>query len=176
MKTLVKVGLISVIMLGACSKAPESADNSPPAPAPVSVAAKFEVSAPWAAITPAGAKVGAGYFTINNPGEADTLLGAASPRAKKVELHEMKMDGAMMSMRPVAAVEVPAGAKVTFAPGGYHLMFIDIDAPFADGQTIPVTLTFEKAGAVEVDLAVSAAGVSGSKPAGEMGGAHKEGH
>lgn len=169
MKTLVTVALVSLLTLGACSKAPESADNPLPPPAPAAVAASVEVSAPWAAVTPGGAKVGAGYFTITNPGAADKLLGAASPRAKKVELHQMKMDGAMMSMRPVeGGVDVPAGGSVQFAPGGYHLMFIDIDAPFADGQSIPVTLTFEKAGAVDVALAVSA-----SAPA---GAAHVEGH
>lgn len=169
MKSFITMALISMLALGACSKAPESVDNPPPAPAPV--LASLEVSAPWAAITPNGAKVGAGYFTIANPGAADKLFGAASPRAKKVEVHEMKMDGAMMSMRPVGALDIPAGATVKFAPGGYHLMFMDIDAPFTDGQSIPVTLAFEKAGAVEVTLAVSA-----NPPAGDAGGMKMDGH
>jgi copper(I)-binding protein len=162
MKSLVTAAFVSILALGACSKAPESAvENPPPAPAPISNS--VSVTEPWAAITPAGAKVGAGYFTVTNPGvTADKLIGAASPRAKTVELHEMKMDGAMMSMRPVpGGVEVPASGTVKFAPGGYHLMFMDIDAPFTDGQEIPVTLTFEKAGAVEVTLKVAAAGTSG---------------
>jgi periplasmic copper chaperone A len=68
----------------------------------------------------------------------------------------------MMSMRPVpGGVEIPANGTVKFAPGGYHLMFMDIDAPFADGQEIPVTLTFEKAGPVEASLKVAAAGHAG---------------
>ncbi len=176
MKTLVKAALISLLAFGACSKAPDSAvENPPPAPAPA--VAKLEVSLPWAAITPTGAKVGAGYLTIANPGEADKLLGVASPRAKKVEIHEMKMDGAMMSMRPVESLEIPAGATVTLAPGGYHLMFMDIDAPFAEGQTIPVTLTFEKAGAVDASLTVAKAAPAGAPAAsGDMGGMKMEGH
>jgi copper(I)-binding protein len=162
MKSLLTAAFVSILALGACSKAPESAvENPPPAPAPV--AASLSVTEPWAALTPAGAKVGAGYFNVTNPGAvADRLVSAVSPRAKSVELHEMKMDGAMMSMRPVAGgVEIPAGGAVKFAPGGYHLMFMDIDAPFADGQEIPVTLTFEKAGAVDASLKVAAAGASG---------------
>lgn len=177
MKSLVKVALISmlipVLMLGACSKAPESADNPPPVPAPD--LGKVEVSAPWAAVTPSGAKVGAGYLTIyNGAGEADKLLAASSPRAQKVEVHEMKMDGAMMSMRPVDALDIPAGTSVKFAPGGYHLMFLDIDAPFADGQTIPVTLNFEKAGNIDAALVVSANPPTGSS--GDAGGMHMDGH
>lgn len=174
MKILAKVALISLLALGACSKAPETAaENPPPAPAPVT--AKLEISLPWAAVTPTGAKVGAGYLTIANPGEADKLLGAASPRAKKVEVHEMKMEGAMMSMRPVESLDVPAGATITLAPGGYHLMFIDIDAPFVEGQTIPVTLTFEKAGAVDVALSVSKAAPAAAA-AGDASGMKMEGH
>jgi periplasmic copper chaperone A len=174
MKSLAKVALISLLALGACSKAPETAAENP-APAPAPVTAKLEISLPWAAVTPTGAKVGAGYLTIANPGEADKLLGAASPRAKKVEVHEMKMEGAMMSMRPVESLDVPAGATITLAPGGYHLMFIDIDAPFVEGQTIPVTLTFEKAGAVDVVLSVSKAAPVAAA-AGDASGMKMEGH
>lgn len=171
MKTLIKVAVVSILALSACSKAPESADN--PMPAPAAVSSSASVSEPWAAITPGGAKVGAGYFIVNNPGAAaDKLISAASPRAKTVELHEMKMDGAMMSMRLVpGGVEIPAGGTVKFAPGGYHLMFMNIDAPFLDGQEIPVTLTFEKAGAVDVSLKVATAGTSG-----DMGNMKMEGH
>jgi len=172
MKSLLTAAFVSILALGACSKAPESSAEAPP-PASAPVSTSVTVSEPWAALTPAGAKVGAGYFTVTNPGAvADKLLSAASPRAKTVELHEMKMDGAMMSMRPVTGgVEIPAGGTVKFAPGGYHLMFMDIDAPFTDGQEIPVTLTFEKAGAVEVSLKVTAAGTSGG-----MDGMKMEGH
>jgi hypothetical protein len=67
----------------------------------------------------------------------------------------MKMDGAMMSMAPVAGgVEIPAGGAVTFEPGGLHLMFMEITAPFKDAETVPVTLTFEQGGAVEAALTV----------------------
>lgn len=175
MKTLLKMAFAATLLFGACSKAPESADNPPPAPAPIS--GKLEVSAPWAAVTPSGAKVGAGYLTLTNTGAADKLLGVASPRAKKVEVHEMKMDGAMMSMRPVATLDVPAGATVTFAPGAYHLMFVDIGAPFVEGESIPVTLTFEKAGAIDVALTVSTTPpTAAAAPSGDMGGMKMEGH
>jgi hypothetical protein len=105
----------------------------------------------WAATTNPGATVAAGYATLRNPGaRADRLLSAQSPRARRVELHQMSMTGGVMRMTPVEAIALPAGASVTLAPGGLHFMFIDIDAQFRDGERIPVTLQFERHGDVAV--------------------------
>lgn len=110
----------------------------------------------WAAITPKGAKVAAGYLLVANTGaDEDKLVSAVSPRAGRIEIHEMSKSGQTMKMRPVpGGIAVPAGTAVLLEKGGLHLMFMDISAPFADGETVPVTLTFEKAGTVELNLAV----------------------
>jgi len=121
------------------------------------------VSEPRSRPTSSGATVAGGYLTITNAGaEADRLIRAASPRATRTELHEMAMDGNMMTMRPVTSIEVPANGSVKLEPGGFHIMFLDIPKPFAANETIPVSLTFEKAGQIDVELMVGVrAGQSG---------------
>jgi len=109
----------------------------------------------WVAPTPAGVDVAAGYLTITNPTNApDHLLSATSLRAERVEVHEMSMDGAVMRMRPLDRLEIPAGGTVRLGPGGNHLMFFGVSEPFAQGQNIPVSLVFEHAGTIEVTLPV----------------------
>jgi hypothetical protein len=151
----------SALAFAACQPAPPTA--APPAETPPPIAAQTDaataatltIADAWASATPGGARVSAGYMTIRNPaGAADQLIGAESPRAGRVELHVMEMDGAMMQMRPTARVDVPAGGEAVLAPGGTHLMFLDVAAPFTPGETIPVTLTFAQAGRVEATLAV----------------------
>ena len=118
-------------------------------------AGRLEVSGAWAAPTPGGVNVSAGYLTIvNGADEADRLVSASSPRAGRVEVHEMVMTGDVMQMRPAAAIEIAPGAEVALAPGGMHLMFYEIATPFAEGEDVTVTLTFEHAGAVDVSLPV----------------------
>jgi copper(I)-binding protein len=122
---------------------------------PVSSQPTLSVADAWVAITPKGAKVAAGYMLVANTGaDEDKLVSAVSPRAARVEIHQMSKTGQTMKMRPVKSVAVPPGAAVVLEKGGLHLMFMDIDAPFASGETVPVTLTFEKAGKVELTLAV----------------------
>jgi hypothetical protein len=109
----------------------------------------------WAAPMPDGVDVGAGYLTIANRTDADDrLLSATSPRAARVEIHEMTMEGAVMQMRAIDDLEVPAGQDVTLGPGGMHLMFFGVTQPFAEGEEIPLVLTFEDAGAINVALPV----------------------
>jgi copper(I)-binding protein len=74
----------------------------------------------------------------------------------------MKMDGNVMRMRELdKGLEIPPGATVTLKPGGYHIMFMELKAPFAKDQRVPITLVFEKAGSINVDLAVAALGAQG---------------
>lgn len=103
-----------------------------------------------------GAKVGGGYLTIANQSpEADRLLSATSNRAKSVQLHEMRVDNGVMVMRELKdGIDIPAGQTLALKPGGDHLMFMDVDQPFRQGEDIKAVLTFEKAGAVEVDFLV----------------------
>jgi copper(I)-binding protein len=114
------------------------------------------VAEAWAAPTPKGAKVAAGFLVVANGATADDrLVGATSERAKRVELHEMSKEGKVMKMRPVKdGIPVPAGGSVTLSEDGLHLMFTEIDKPFVVGDTIPVKLVFEKSGEVEVAVVV----------------------
>lgn len=124
------------------------------------------VSDGWASPTPNGVFVSGGYLTITNHAATDDrLVAVTSPRAGRTEVHEMAMDGPVMQMRAIAALPVGAGQAVTLAPGGLHIMFLDVAQPFAVGETIPVQLTFEHAGVIEATLTVRAPGA----PAAEAG-------
>ena len=124
----------------------------------------LEIATPWTRATPATAKSGGGFMTITNKGTtADRLIAARSPASMKVEIHEMKMDGSIMRMREVeGGLEIPAGATVTLKPGGFHIMFMELAAPLAKGGKVPVTLVFEKAGSIDVDFKIEAAGAAAS--------------
>ena len=113
----------------------------------------------WAAPTPVGVDVSAGYLTIaNGSGQADRLLSATSPRAERLEIHEMSMSEGVMQMRPTDSLVVGAGQETALAPGGAHLMFYGVAEPFAEGQEVPIQLTFEHAGTIDVLLPVRRAG------------------
>ncbi|MGA8051083.1 MAG: copper chaperone PCu(A)C [Burkholderiales bacterium] len=123
----------------------------------------LEIDAPWTRATPPGASVAGGYASIRNRGAApDKLVSASSSAADHVELHIMSMEGGVMRMQQVPSLEVPAGGELSLKPGGAHLMFIGVKAPFKTGEKVPVKLRFEKAGDVEVQLDVGTMG--GSAP------------
>ena len=122
---------------------------------------------PWARPTVAGQSAGGGYLAIRNTGSvADRLLGGTAAGATSVELHQMRMDGDVMRMREIKALELPAGKLVTLAPGGLHLMLTGLTAPLKIGDKLPVKLRFEKAGEVELVFHVQ------SKPAPAASTAH----
>ena len=108
----------------------------------------------WARATPAAARMGAVYLTIESA-TGDRLIGASVPHsvAAKTQIHETVVvadssgggDGEMM-MRPVGSIELPPGEAVQFKPGGYHIMLLNLKKPLRSGEQVPVTLTFEKAG------------------------------
>ena len=114
---------------------------------------QLQVTNAWARATPGRSEVGAAYVTIQSP-TADRLVAASSPVAKKVGLHTMTMSGTVMQMRPVAAIDIPAGQPVTLAPDGLHIMLEGLKKPLRAGQSFPLTLTFEKAGTRTVKVAV----------------------
>ena len=111
---------------------------------------------PYARPTVAGQPVAAGYLSLDNRGAADRLLAASTAVAERVELHAMWLEGDVMRMRMRDAIDLPAGAKVEFKPGGMHLMFIGLKAPLKVGEKFALTLRFEKAGTVEVVVNVQA--------------------
>jgi uncharacterized protein YcnI/copper(I)-binding protein len=105
-----------------------------------------------------GAKVAGGFLTIANNGkEADKLVSVTTAGVKRVEVHEMSMENNVMKMRKLdGGLDVPAGETVELKSGGYHLMFIQPEKPYTEGETVPVTLQFEKAGKVEINFPVTA--------------------
>ena len=122
----------------------------------------IEVTNVWARATPAAAKSGAAYLTIVNKGAStDKLVAAESPVAGKVELHKTVNDNGVMKMLPVDAVTVKPGAKVTFRPGGYHVMLIELKQPLKQGDSFPLALTFVKGGKIEVTAKVGKVGGMG---------------
>lgn len=125
----------------------------------------LEISHPWTRATPPTAQAGGGFLTITNRGTAaDRLLAARSTVSDRVEVHEMKMDGNVMRMRELEkGLEIPAGATVMLKPGGFHIMFMGLKAPFAKDAKVPVTLVFEKAGSLDITLDVEALGASAPK-------------
>ena len=125
---------------------------------PVVTLGDLEITGAFSRATLPNAPVGAGYLTITNTGTIDDrLVSASSPVAGTTQIHEMKMEGDVMKMNEVeGGLVIPAGDSVTLAPGGFHIMFMKLNQQLVEGSTIVVTLTFEKAGSVDVELAVGA--------------------
>lgn len=121
-------------------------------------AGQIEIGHPWSRAASVGV-TGAGYLTLTNKGTtADRLVGGRAEIARAVEIHTSTMEDGVMRMRPLPAIEVAPGAEVKLAPGGMHLMLIGLKQPLVAGARVPMTLVFEKAGEVQVELAVEAAG------------------
>lgn len=141
-----------------------------PALAEPATLGSLSVDAPWSRASAGAARAGAAFMTITNSGaEADRLVSAAADAtAARVELHTHTNDNGVMRMRQVPAIDLPAGETVTLQPGGLHVMMMGLTAPLAEGASFPVTLTFEKAGSLTVQVPVQAAGSMG----GAMGGGH----
>lgn len=112
------------------------------------------VEDPWARPTVAGQAAGGGFLKITSA-TADRLIAASAPVSKTVELHTMQMEGDVMRMRQVPAIDLPAGQTVELKPGGLHVMFIGLNQPLQEGASFPLTLRFEKAGEVKVDMKVT---------------------
>lgn len=132
------------------------------AAAPALAQDALTIEQPWARATSASARNGAAYLRIANGGPAvDRLLAASSPVAGRAELHTHLNEDGVMKMRQVAAIELPPGATVTFAPSGLHVMLFDLTGQLKPGATFPLTLTFEKAGSRTVTVTVQSAGARG---------------
>jgi len=119
------------------------------------------ISKAWTRATPPKARAGGGFIEIVNTGsEDDRLVAAQSDVSGKVELHEMAVIDGIMKMREMeGGIEIPAGETVILQPGGLHIMFMGLKQSFEEGTTVPVILTFEKAGEVTVELPVAKMGV-----------------
>jgi len=121
----------------------------------------IRVSNPFVRATPPGAKVAGAFMTIKNQGTAtDRLVSASSPVAGLVEIHEMAMEGGMMKMRALKGIDLKPGATVELQPGGYHVMLEDLKQPLKQGDQVPVQLTFEKAGVLDIKVTVEGMGAA----------------
>lgn len=129
---------------------------------------EIDIGHPYARPTREGQTVGAGYLKLANKGPVDRLVSATSPAAGSVEIHSMSMEGDVMKMRQVDAIELATGQTVELKPGGYHLMLMGLKAPLKVGEKFPLTLKFEKSGEVVVTV-----NVEEPKPKSEATGAHK---
>ncbi|WP_027909972.1 copper chaperone PCu(A)C [Pseudomonas sp. URMO17WK12:I4] len=130
---------------------------------------QLHIDHPWSREMPPVAPTAAAYFVVHNKGDAyDRLLTVETPVAGKAEIHEHAHVNGMMKMQQVQNVVIPAGGEVKFAPMGYHVMLFNLKQQAQAGDRFPLTLTFEKAGPVTVEVAVQK-----DEPAAEGGHEHK---
>jgi copper(I)-binding protein len=156
----------AVALTAALAAGPALAQQAKPGPG-------VTVSNPWARATPGGAKVGAAYLELSAAqGAADKLIAARSPVSGVVELHTHTHVDGVMKMRRIDNISIEAGKAVTLKPGGLHIMLTELKQPLKEGETIDLTLVFEKAGEVAVKvpvLKVGSAGPGGAKSGGGHG-------
>jgi copper(I)-binding protein len=139
-----------------------------PAAADEVKAGDLVITQAWSRATPGGAKIAGGYLTIENKGAApDRLMGGSGDLAARIEVHEMATKDGVMTMRPLdKGLAIEPGKTVKLAPGGYHLMMMDLKGPLKQGDKVPLTLEFEKAGKVNLSLEVQGVGAQGPAGAG----------
>jgi copper(I)-binding protein len=123
----------------------------------------------WARATTPSAKSGAVFLTIVDHGAPDELVSLSTPIAGKAELHQTTMQGNIMHMGPVGKLPVTNEGPVTFAPGGYHVMLMELKQPLQQGQSFPLTLNFAHAGAVQTSVIIESAGAGGPVQSGGPG-------
>lgn len=145
------VAAFAGLVLG-CTQAAEPT-AAPPAPL-------LRIEALTVTPTPGGRDISAGYMTIRNAGaERDVLVGVTSPAAGRVDIHETRLgEGGVMQMFPIDEVPIPADGAVAFAPGGLHLMLMDLHAPLAEAERVRMTFVFERSGAIELEAQVARPG------------------
>jgi periplasmic copper chaperone A len=153
-------GLFSLAVLATLFTSPSRAEEVK--------AGDLVITQAWSRATPGGAKVGGGYLTIENKGSVpDRLIGGSAAVADKIQVHEMATNNGVMTMRPLdKGLVIEPGKTVKLAPGGYHLMLLDLKSPLKQGDKLPVTLEFERAGKVSLSLDVQGIGAQGPAGAG----------
>lgn len=141
-------------------------------PCAVFAADTLSVVEPWSRATPPGATVGAVYFEIvNSTAVADSLLRVSSASADHAEMHTVLHEEGLAKMRPMTQVDVPAGQRVRFEPGAMHVMLLKLKQPLKEGDRVPVTLTFQRAGEIKVEAVVLGMGAM-KQPAAPAGHQH----
>lgn len=118
----------------------------------------------WARASVLASRPGAAYVTIESVSD-DTLIGASTPVAKRVMIHAVEKDGDVSRMKHVETPELPAGERITLAPGGMHLMLMGLQDKLSEGTTFPMTLSFENAGEITVEVSVLGIAAEGPREA-----------
>lgn len=183
------VSFAVAVAIAAASALPAAAQDQKPAATQAAGAARefkagaVTVRAPWARATPGGAKVAGVYLEIEAAaGAEDRLIGARSPVSGTVEIHDHINDGGVMRMRRIEAIPVKGATAVVLKPGGLHVMLMDLAQPLKAGETVKLTLLFEKAGAVEIEAPIMPIGArqgasgSGGGSAADPGSHSGSGH
>ena len=167
----------ALVLTFSLSAAPTLAANSEAGSGPAVSIGSIMVERGWTRQVPPGARAGGGYASIVNTGnEPDRLLGGSAAFAKRVEIHDMNVtDGVMRMEKLPDGLPIAAGERVTLEPGGLHLMFVGIEKPPKEGDAVSVTLEFERAGSVTVELPVAAIGAR-SPHGSNKDGAHQAGN
>lgn len=125
----------------------------------------LRIDHPFARATPPGARSGGVFLSIENKGaKPDVLLHVSTPVAGTAEIHQMVMDAGVMRMRAVERIDVKPGERVMLRPGGYHVMLTDLKRPLHAGDSFPLTLGFEKAGSIEVNVEVESMAAGAMQP------------
>ncbi len=126
------------------------------------VVGQINIDDSWARATAPGSKIAAGYMTIRNlSASPDRLVGASSPLAARVETHVTVKEGEVFRMREVKGYDVPASGSFELKPGGAHLMLVDVKRPLKEGDKVPLTLRFQRAGELRTELQVRPLGDTG---------------
>lgn len=125
----------------------------------------LEIGHPWTRATPAGADIAGAFLKITNTGtEDDRLVSVAVDGITRVEIHEMKTENGVMSMRQVKdGLPIPAGSTVELKPGSYHIMIFGVSQPFVEGTMVKGKVIFEKAGSADIEFKVEAVGANPSE-------------
>ena len=132
--------------------------------APAPAQAVVEATGPWCRPTPNGRDMTACYITLTSS-TGDRLTSIISPRAAQSEVHAVSTEGGVMSMTPMSGgLELPAGQAVVLAPGGDHIMLTGVTVPLAEGDLVPLALTFDSGVQIALEAAVRA-DAPGSEPA-----------
>lgn len=163
-----RLPLLALALVAFMPALPPFAQHEHAAPAAAAITiGTIEITGAFTRATLPNAPVAGGFMTITNTGsEDDRLVSVETPIARQGQIHEMAMDGDVMKMRQLAdGLVIPAGESVELAPGSYHLMFMGLTGPVVEGEEVPVTLTFEKAGTIVVPLL--AGGSAAAAPAHE---------
>jgi periplasmic copper chaperone A len=136
---------------------------------PTETVGKVAIYDAWARASLGRAGTSAVYMTLEAGGDrGDRLVAAASPVATSAELHTHLMEGGVAKMRPVEAIEIAPGESTVLEPGGLHIMLVGLDDKLVEGNTMPLSLTFEDSGTIELEVPIR--GVGGGVSHGAHGG------